>query len=219
LLFFLSYEGIKELFFRSVYVSSASMEPGIRPGDAIAFFPSAFGATTPFGTLPGFMEPSRGDVVLVRPPYMGDRPLLEGLGAAIARFVSLQRLGEEREPIEGAATMVVKRVVALPGDTVFMREGICYVRPRGAEHFLTEFETSKAAYDVRKPELPAGWDPAMPGSGYMERLEIPEGRYFVLGDNRGASVDSRTWGLVPREDILALALFRFWPFASFGPVQ
>jgi signal peptidase I len=48
---------------------------------------------------------------------------------------------------------------------------------------------------------------------------VPEGRYFVLGDHRNQSSDSRMWGYVPRENIYGKAVFVYWPLAKMGRVR
>jgi len=50
-------------------------------------------------------------------------------------------------------------------------------------------------------------------------VELSENEYFVLGDNRTASFDSRQWGLLPRENIIGRALVRAWPPAAFAKIE
>lgn len=86
----------------------------------------------------------------------------------------------------------IKRVVGLPGDTVEVREGI--VRINGAE--LDE------KYLDPKLNLSSKSQP---------QVLVRSNYYFVMGDNRDNSFDSRSWGLVPKKYIYGKALFRYWP--------
>ncbi|MBO0686774.1 MAG: signal peptidase I, partial [Candidatus Dormibacteraeota bacterium] len=54
-------------------------------------------------------------------------------------------------------------------------------------------------------------------TGLPGAVSIPPGRYFVLGDNRNDSYDSRVFGLVPQDWIAGRVLLRYWPLARFGP--
>lgn len=93
----------------------------------------------------------------------------------------------------------IKRVVGLPGDVVEIRRGQVYVNGiRADESYL----------GVRFPD-----DESLPAR------EIPKGYYFVLGDHRNSSNDSRNWGDVPERYIYGKAFFRFWPLRRSGPIH
>jgi signal peptidase I len=93
----------------------------------------------------------------------------------------------------------IKRVIALPGETVEIRSGDVYVNGR----LLDEPYVSDANADRRS----------------FPPQEIRPGHYFVLGDNRRGSNDSRSWGLVPERYIYGKAILRLWPPAEMGRVH
>lgn len=99
----------------------------------------------------------------------------------------------------------IKRVIGLPGETVVIKDSLVYlIDEEGNEVFLNE---DYGYYTDALPMQP--YLAAVP-------IKIPEGQYFVLGDNRNRSYDSRQIGLIKEEDILGKAWLRFYPFGSFG---
>ena len=93
----------------------------------------------------------------------------------------------------------IKRVVGLPGDLVEVRVGQLLVN----------------GMPVREAYLPESFRDA---DNYPP-TEVRKGYYFVLGDHRRSSNDSRTWGEVPEKYIYGRAVFRFWPFDRVGPIR
>ncbi len=93
----------------------------------------------------------------------------------------------------------IKRVVGIPGDELEIRYGSLYVNGRR----------------VDEPYL----RPEFRDHDTLRRETVPPGQYFVLGDHRNSSNDSRNWGFVPRELIYGKAVFRYWPVSRMGPVD
>ncbi len=88
----------------------------------------------------------------------------------------------------------IKRIVGVPGDTVEVRDGTVFINGRAAEeNFILE-----------RPRYNYG--PA----------KVPEGQFFVLGDNRNNSYDSHVWGMLPEEYIIGKAWVSYWPLEEFG---
>jgi signal peptidase I len=93
----------------------------------------------------------------------------------------------------------IKRVVGVPGDELEIRYGSLYVNGQRVDepYLKAEFKDHDSLREER----------------------VPAGHYFVLGDHRNSSNDSRNWGFVPRELIYGKAIFRYWPMSRMGPVD
>jgi len=92
---------------------------------------------------------------------------------------------------------LIKRIVGLPGETISIHDGKVFIDGKPLE----------------EPYL------NQPTTGLMPPRHIPPGHYFVLGDNRRASNDSRSFGPVARDHILGRAVFRYWPPNAIGPIH
>ncbi len=93
----------------------------------------------------------------------------------------------------------IKRVVGVPGDEVEIRYGSVYVNNQKVDepYLMPEFRDHES----------------------LRKEIVPVDQYFVLGDHRNSSNDSRNWGYVPRELIYGKAVFRYWPVSRIGPVD
>ena len=104
---------------------------------------------------------------------------------------------------------LIKRVVALEGETVYFDEGLIKIDDKWLEEpYLTAGTGTYApSAAIANCEAPEGYDE---GSA----CTVPEGHVFVLGDNRRVSYDSRNFGPVPRDDIIGTTAFQFWPLGD-----
>ena len=177
--------GIQAFLVKPYQIPSPSMEPTLDEGQRILVNRITF-------HLGG--DPEIGDVVVFHPPTGATtQPAQCGEehpeGSACARPVP--DMSEEN---------FVKRVVAGPGDTVSVENGVPIVNGEPADD----------------PE----WNAQSCGGGaacnLSREIEIPEDHYFMMGDNRGLSDDSRYWGPVPREWMIGEAFFTYWPIDRIG---
>ena len=101
----------------------------------------------------------------------------------------------------GEGGTFVKRVIGLPGDTVKEDDhGFIWIRGPGEKRFVKLKESYISAQDRLADS-----------SHFGITRHVPEGRYFMMGDNRSQSCDSRTWGSVPRNKLIGIVFFVYWP--------
>jgi signal peptidase I len=93
----------------------------------------------------------------------------------------------------------IKRVIGVPGDMVEVRNGVVYVN--GSRLAETYVPPEYRDHSIMPPE------------------RVPEDQYFVLGDHRSSSNDSRAWGMVPRRYIYGKAVFVYWPPDKVGVLR
>lgn len=176
-------------------IPTSSMEDTLLVGDFLLVNKAVYGAEIP-GTdlhLPELDRPGVGDVVVFRPPRSAGQP--RG-----ARYV--------------------KRVVGAPGDTVAMRDGTLWRNGRAVEEPYARHGRSREA-----PSSPRfGWQerhlvrdggrrrPYRPTRDDWGPVAVPPDSFFVMGDNRDNSEDSRYWGFVPREAITGSPLFIYYSY-------
>ena len=203
----LIYLVIKTFLVEAFRIPSGSMIPTLLVADWLFVNKLVYGPHIPFTdlNLPGYADPKRGDVVVFKSPYQPDEA---------AR-------GEDPTPT------LVKRLVGMPGDTLYMREGLLHVNgapqrqgyaaagnPKGDPN-----ETSPLMDWQHRIELEGtrfGPPPPTPSLDHWGPLLIPDGHYFMMGDNRYASKDSRFWGVVPRENVRGRPMFIYYSFVPAG---
>jgi signal peptidase I len=93
--------------------------------------------------------------------------------------------------------LLIKRVIGLPGEVIEIKDGHVYINGTSLdEPYLNQFTR-----------------------GLVAPLQVPPLHVFVLGDNRGFSNDSRSFGMIGFEDVVGRAWFSYWPLDVFGPVR
>lgn len=138
-------------------------------------------------------DPEIGDIVVFHPP----------LGAEKGNQCGVDKAAKQPcpEPTEEMAdTNFIKRVVAGPGDTLSIENGNPIVN--GAP-------VDQSDWTIRPCHGIGGCD-------FPDQITIPPDHYFMMGDNRGASDDSRYWGPVPRDWLIGEAFFTYWPIDRIG---
>ena len=98
------------------------------------------------------------------------------------------------ESVDNPDEDLIKRVVALPGDTVAVRRG----------HLILNGDRRKEPYLNKN----------LPDRSFYAKTKIPKNHVFVMGDNRGNSADSRVFGPLPSDNVKGEAFLRFWPISK-----
>ena len=207
-------------FLVSTYrIESVSMEPALSPADRVIVSQISYGPRVPFaGTrFPGLQAPERGDLVVVQPPFLEEWSIFSRLVDPLATFFSLQR-GTIHRDLYGSRIngYMVKRIVGMPGDTVKLKGYALTIRPRGGSEFVPEGQLIPARYQILTTPMGRGWSPSLPLSGESGEISLGDDQYFVLGDNRPQSSDSRSWGAITLDRIVGKVIYRYWPAHSFG---
>jgi signal peptidase I len=181
-------------------IPSGSMEKTLLVGDHLVVDRITLASAAKWMPLVHYREPKRGDVIVFLKPVPDDvngRPEYQFL---------------------------VKRLVGIPGDHLHLRNGIVIIdsvaqdqphavptTPENYRDYLDDFPAVPMT-----PELGAteSWSVELPTHLQDGDLVVPPGMYFMMGDNRHDSLDSRYWGFVPRENIVGRPLFNYWSFET-----
>jgi signal peptidase I len=172
--------GIQAYVVKPYQIPSKSMEPTLDVGQRVLVNRLSY----------RFGDPSIGDVVVFHPPRGADN---NTCGAK----------RENNEPCsepstEMSDTNFIKRVVAGPGDRLYIENGTPVVNGEPLQEDYTRPCSAGTACNLD------------------EEITIPADHYFMMGDNRGASDDSRFWGPVPRDWIIGKAFLTYWPPGRWG---
>jgi len=194
---------IRAVIIESYYVPSGSMLPTMYIGDHVFVSKFAFGAKVPIlgWKLPAVRDPERGEIVVFA---LGRRR--DGTICPLDRCPDASTEG------------FVKRIVGVPGDTISVRNGQLVLNGEEAEQ-TDAGQTFTDADDTGESRMLeedlAGCahaildTPDHPGINQAP-FTVPEDRYFMMGDNRDNSNDSRVWGTVHRDDLRGPVLINYW---------
>ena len=171
---------IKTFLVQAFFIPSASMRDTLLEGDRVMVNKLAF----------RFGEPGHGDVIVFDSP-LEDLTDGENIVGAILRNIG-ESLG-----LSTPDTALIKRVIALGGDTIEIRDNAVFING-------TAIDESYLTRSVRMPDFGP--------------LQIPPDHVFVMGDNRNQSEDSRRFGPIPKSSIIGRAFVRVWPPSRWGGI-
>jgi signal peptidase I len=184
---------------QNMVIPSGSMQETLLIGDHLLVDQITFAPPTKWMPLVHYREPRRNDIVVFFKPVTDKN---------------------------GDHMKLVKRLIGVPGDHIHLRNGIVILNgvaqdqpyaeattPDNHQDFLDEFP-SVPPVPTLDPNLgtPETWAVDFPHHIENGDLVVPPGMYFMMGDNRHNSLDSRSWGFVPRENIIGRPLFNYWSF-------
>jgi signal peptidase I len=185
-------------------IPSGSMEKTLLVGDHLVVDRITLAPPTPWMPLVHYREPRRGDIVVFVKPVPEPEPDAEG---------------------KPQYFFLVKRLIGVPGDHIHLRDGIViingvaqaqpYAQPTTADNYQPFVDEFPSMAPPEAPDVPDSWSKIeFPKAVADGDLVVPPGMYFMMGDNRHDSLDSRYWGFVPRENIVGRPLFNYWSFES-----
>jgi signal peptidase I len=183
-------------------IPSGSMEKTLLVGDHLVVDRVTLAPPAKWMPLVHYREPQHGDIVVFLKPVA------------------------DPDPVDGSPTypFLVKRLVGVPGDHIHLENGIVILNgvaqsqphaqpttPDNHVPFLDEFPSQPPSVELGAT---AAWAVDFPNHIQNGDLVVPPGKYFMMGDNRHNSLDSRYWGFVPRENIVGRPLFNYWSFVT-----
>jgi len=200
---------IRMVLIQAFRIPTGSMKDTLLIGDFLLVNKFVYGVRTPeriplidvkipYFRLPGFKDPKRGDIVVFKYP----------------RNTKLD---------------YIKRCVAVSGQTVEMKDGILYVdgNPEGKKEFIKReydpYEGQSVLYykitlDNGKEYTIRNYEHSNAASNDFGPYKVPRDSYFMMGDNRDNSADSRVWGFLPHDNVVGEALVIYWSWDKEAPL-
>ena len=183
-------------------IPSGSMENTLLVGDHLVVDRVTLSPPTGWMPLVHYREPRRGDIIVFIKPVPDS---VDADGKPVYQFL-------------------VKRLVGVPGDHIHLSHGAVilngvaqdqpHAQPTTQENYrdyLDDFPAVPMSVDLGATET---WSVELPQHIQGGDLVVPPGSYFMMGDNRHNSLDSRYWGFVPRANIVGRPLFNYWSFVT-----
>jgi len=174
-------------------IPSGSMEKTLLVGDHLLVDRITLAPTTSWMPLVHYREPRRGDIIVFLKPGNPDM-------------------------------FLVKRLVAIPGDHIHLRNGVVILNgvaqsePKAAlwpgDTYYPYIDDFPSVAPSEANDVTEEWAVDLPTHIQGNDLVVPPGMYFMMGDHRHNSLDSRFWGFVPRTNIVGRPLFNYWSFKT-----
>ncbi len=191
---------IRSFFLQVFWIPSGSMEPSLNINDRLIVNKIAYGITNPL--FESYKEKTFLYVIpnplYKHPVFLSDRPYLIDFHRNPKRFDVLvfrtYDFDENRKDL-------IKRLIGMPGETIELRSGVVYIDGKVLEE---NHRMNNDYYNLKAH--PATFGP----------VKIPANCYFMMGDNRPNSADSRYWGFLPKTNIVGPAVLRIWPIWGIG---
>ena len=194
---------VMSFIFQNFEIPSASMEKTLLIGDHVLVDRITLAPPSHWFPLNHYREPQRGDIIV----FLKPRP-------------------------ETPDLFLVKRLIGMPGDHIHLEHGVVYIN--GAALNIPQAQmpddgNPQDAYVPYRDDFPADpqgieeaasennaalWSVELPSHIQNGEIVVPPNSYFMMGDNRTQSLDSRFWGFVPRENIVGRPLFIYWSFET-----
>ena len=194
---------VQGFIFQNFEIPSASMEKTLLIGDHVLVDRVSLAPPTHWFPLVHYREPQRGDIIVFLKPHP-----------------------------ETPDLYLVKRLIGMPGDHIHLEHGVVYINgvaqsqpyaqmpddgnPQDAyvpyrDDFPSDLQGIEEASSENNAAL---WSVDLPNHIQNGEIVVPPHSYFMMGDNRTQSLDSRFWGFVPRENIVGRPLFIYWSFET-----
>ena len=191
---------------QNMVIPSGSMKNTLLIGDHLVVDQITLSPPSSWMPLIRYREPRRGDIVVF--------------------FKPVYQPGIDAPDADGGPqyTKLVKRLIGVPGDHIRLRNGIVilngvaqpvgFAQPTTPDNFNEFLDDFPAVPPAGQPNATESWAVSFPSHIQDGDLVVPPGMYFMMGDNRHNSLDSRFWGFVPRANIIGRPLFNYWSFKA-----
>ncbi|MFP4362878.1 MAG: signal peptidase I [Spirochaetia bacterium] len=212
-----SFYTITVVFIQSYTINTQAMNPTFTENETVLASPLSYGIQLLPETsrILRFSDPVPGDVVISVPGNFPETGIFTYALEGIVRFFTFQKISLFHNLYPAYFNQLqIKRVIAGPGETVYMEDFVFYIQDSPGMEFISEFERSPRPYRTQHPALPENWSADLPVSGDLPPVQLGENEYFLASDNRTANQDSRNYGAVAIDRIRSKVVLVYWPASS-----